>query len=476
MGCRICGRWFEWVQRLDVKRELSEHREAEEGRRGSGTVSLAMAWVAGGVVVGRVGKVVQVAVSAAGVAEVDAALGACGVGEVGARSTRSAAVIVSVGYDAGRGFEAAAVAGRSPVAGARVADSDGCAVEQSASLGGAPDDRGWPGLVCVVLEEWRLVSVEEACEMLRRGSTRFCVGEILALRDDVARRRFEAGVARVLEYIRAGDVYQVNLAHRLSASFEGDPRALMAALVRAGMPRQGAYVEFTDDAGRSRVIASASPELFLEYEPASHRGGVGTLRTRPMKGTRGTGSASESAVARELAGSVKDRAELAMIVDLMRNDLGRVCELGSVRVESAHSIEKHGEGGAGLLQATATVAGAPRAGLRWSEVLAAMFPGGSVTGAPKIRAMQIIDEIEEARRGPYCGSVGVFLPGGEATLNIAIRTACIAGERDHAGMMRGGTLDWWVGAGIVADSTPEGEWAETLAKAAVLRAAIGSVT
>ena len=428
-----------------------------------GLPTLAMGWCREGVVVGEVARVVKVAgVDAVGL---DRALVQCGVGVVGRANELGAAVIVSVGYDAGRGLEpAASVGGLAGRGGQRVAR-------------GALDDRGWPGLVCVVLRDARVVSVEEACGMLWRGDARvgFRVGEVGSGAGG-GRERFEAGVARVLEYIRAGDVYQVNLAHRLSASFEGEPRALMAALVRAGLPRHGAYVEFTDDAGRPRVIASASPELFLEYEPARQTGGMGTLRTRPMKGTRGTGSASESAVARELAGSAKDRAELAMIVDLMRNDLGRVCELGSVRVESAHAIEKHGEGGAGLLQATATVAGTPRAGLRWSEVFAAMFPGGSVTGAPKIRAMQIIDELEEAQRGPYCGSVGVFLPDGSAMCNIAIRTACITGERDHAGMLRGGTLDWWVGAGIVADSTPEGEWAETLAKAAVLRAAIGSVT
>jgi anthranilate/para-aminobenzoate synthase component I len=447
-----------------------------------------MAWVGGGVrsrvVVGRIGRVVEVASGAVDVNAVDAALATCGVGVVGARIGHGAPVIACVSYDAGRGLEATAVAERSPIAGA--------SAERADARRGVRDDRGWPGLVCAVLEEWRVVSAEEACAILLLGSAGFRVGEIRELRSDAARQRYERGVARVLEYIRAGDVYQVNLAHRLSADFHGDPRALMAALVREGRPRHGAYIEFADSDGRRQALASASPEMFLECAVGAGAGDPSraVLRTRPMKGTRAIVSADKQGTklaSEHLAGSPKDRAELAMIVDLMRNDLGRVCELGSVRVEAPHKIERHGAGEVALLQATATVAGTPRAGLRWSEVLEAMFPGGSVTGAPKIRAMQIIDELEQARRGPYCGSVGVWMPDGSATFNVAIRTACISerasdqrGRADallrffrakpHAplGATPTATLDWWVGAGIVADSTPEGEWGETLAKASTL--------
>ncbi len=417
---------------------------------------LAMARCGESVVVGRVRNLV--AVSDMSVRAADQALLSCGVGEVGVGLSLDAPVIACIGYDSGRGFEAAAVAERSPG-------------HRDAAWRGVLDDRGWPSMVCALLKDWRIVSVEQASAILLDGGAGFRVGEI---RSDGGRERFERCVTRVLEYIRAGDAYQVNLAHRLWAQFEGCPRAFFAALLMAGAPRHGAYLEFTDAKGQARVVASASPELFLECDAGKGVGAgraAGLLRTRPMKGTlAGTSAASAS----QLAASSKDRAELAMIVDLMRNDLGRVCELGSVRVEAAHAIERHGEGSAALLQATATVAGVPRAGLRWSEVLGAMFPGGSVTGAPKVRAMQIIDELEEARRGPYCGSIGLWMPDGSATLNIAIRTACITGERvDGDCTIRQGRLDWWVGAGVVADSTPQGEWEETLAKAGVLMRALG---
>jgi len=280
------------------------------------------------------------------------------------------------------------------------------------------------------------------------------------LRSAMGKAGYLRRASRVLEYIRAGDVYQVNLAHELRGGFSGSSRALFAALTALSRPWFGAYLESRDERG-ARALLSLSPEMFLEFDPGSRR-----VRTRPMKGTR-PGAAS----AEELESSVKDRAELAMIVDLMRNDLGRVCEFGTVRVDAAREIERHG-GRRGVLQATGAASGTLRAGLTIDDLLRATFPGGSVTGAPKVRAMQIIDELEPAARGPYCGAVGFISDSGHAAFNIAIRTALIEGgagaapgEFDHA------TLRYSVGAGIVADSDAESEWRETLDKARGMGAA-----
>jgi para-aminobenzoate synthetase component 1 len=279
--------------------------------------------------------------------------------------------------------------------------------------------------------------------------------EVGTLMSNMGDGEYMRRVRRVLEYIRAGDVYQVNLAHRLRGSFSGSRRGLFQNLVNAAAPWMGAYMEF-DDGDVPCAIASASPELFVEYSPVSRR-----ITTRPMKGTRrGDASASQAGELRE---SVKDQAELTMIVDLMRNDLGRISELGSVRVETPRDIESHGAGTSGVLQATATVSATPNAGVTWLDVFRMIFPGGSVTGAPKIRAMQIIDELEPHPRGPYCGAIGYISDCGHAAFNIAIRTACVRGE----------TVDYSVGAGLVADSDPASEWDETLLKAGVMRAAIG---
>lgn len=284
---------------------------------------------------------------------------------------------------------------------------------------------------------------------------------------------FEHAVERALEYIRAGDIYQVNLAHRFSASFRGCPRTFFAALANVADPAHGAYLEHVHG-DTALIVASASPELFLDYNASSR-----TLRTRPMKGTRPAHGAMNTSSRDELLASTKDQAELAMIVDLMRNDLGKVCDLASVRVEQPRQLETHGSRDAQLFQTTATIAGSLRAGTKWSDIFSATFPGGSITGAPKIRAMQVIEELETrscgACRGPYCGSIGLWRNDGSATLNIAIRTACITGtrQRNTASQITEGVLDWWVGAGIVADSNPSEEWRETLAKAAVFMRVLG---
>lgn len=259
------------------------------------------------------------------------------------------------------------------------------------------------------------------------------------------RRRYEQRVARAIEYIRSGDVFQVNLAHVLTGTFTCARRELAAALLERSGAWHGAYMELDD----RRAVLSLSPELFVDVRSATGRAVM-----RPMKGTR-PGSAEPA----ELARSPKDRAELAMIIDLVRNDLGRVAEFGSVRVEAPLSIERHGGEGGGVWQGVATIGATLRAGLDAADVVRAAFPSGSVTGAPKVRAMQIIDELEDFTRGFYCGSIGVAHDDGGLSLSVAIRTAMIEDDR----------VTFPVGAGIVADSVPGAEWLETLAKAGVLR-------
>ncbi len=276
------------------------------------------------------------------------------------------------------------------------------------------------------------------------------------LRSTMGREAYLARVARILEYLHAGDAYQVNLTHRLCGGFSGSARVAFLTLVRGARPWHGAYLEF-DHAGTRRAILSASPELFLEFDPGSR-----ALATRPMKGTRALGDAVA------LLRSEKDDAELAMIVDLMRNDLSRVSRVGSVLVEDARRVESHTH----VAQTTATVRALVREGLGPREILRALFPGGSVTGAPKLRARQIIRELEDAPRGPYCGSVGFFGDDGALRLNLAIRTATIAGPAGDGALddFARARLDYGVGGGIVVGSDPDGEWRETLLKAAPVRA------
>jgi len=293
------------------------------------------------------------------------------------------------------------------------------------------------------------------------------------LSPDVPRQTFEAMVQRVLDYIHAGDCYQVNLAHRLRATFDGDARALTLALLGAARPWYGCHLDIHHE-GQRWSLAGASPERFLEISPP-HADATRTITTRPMKGTR---RASASDAHADLISSAKDQAELAMIVDLMRNDIGRVATLASVQVSQPRTIEMHGTGASALLQSTAAISATLAPGTTLIDILKATFPPGSITGAPKIRAMQIIDELEHARRGPYCGSVGYFGDDGSAQLNVAIRSALVTPPRNNtranhdrpAHYAQGSSLSYWVGAGIVADSTPPNEWEETLAKASAINA------
>ncbi|MFQ5430104.1 MAG: anthranilate synthase component I family protein [Phycisphaerae bacterium] len=263
-------------------------------------------------------------------------------------------------------------------------------------------------------------------------------------------------VRRALEYIRAGDIFQVNLSRRFRLEADLPPWAIYERLCRTNPAPYAACVPVASAAaGRPAAVVSSSPELFLLLRGRE-------VLTRPIKGTRPRGETprGDAEAAAALARSEKDRAELNMIVDLERNDLGRVCEYGSVRVAHDGEIERHPT----VFHRAATVAGRLRPGLDAIDLLRATFPGGSITGAPKVRAMQIIHELEADSRGPYCGAIGFIGLDGRLCLNLGIRTLAAAG----------GAIDLSVGSGIVADSDPEDEYRETLAKAAGMLAALGA--
>jgi para-aminobenzoate synthetase component 1 len=256
-----------------------------------------------------------------------------------------------------------------------------------------------------------------------------------------------ARVERIRDYLAAGDVYQVNLARRLVARVEapGDALALYAALREVAPAPYGALLE-----ADGVTVISGSPERFLAS--------VGDrIETRPIKGTRPRAPGADA----ELAAAPKDDAEHLMIVDLERNDLGRIAETSSVRVDELGYIVEL----PALYHKVSRVSARPRPGTGYAALLRATFPGGSITGAPKVRAMQLIDELEPARRGPYCGALGYFGAGGAFELAIAIRIGVIAGRE----------LRVHVGGGIVADSDPAAELAETEAKAAGWLATVDSL-
>ncbi len=271
------------------------------------------------------------------------------------------------------------------------------------------------------------------------------------------RHAYEAAVQRVINFIAAGDVFQVNLAQRFTADLVADDpmvaRQVFERLSNISPAWYGAFLELGPRSahGPSRVIASTSPELFLQVDAA------GGVVTRPIKGTRPAAAGAEA-----LRQSAKDIAELNMIVDLLRNDLGRVAAFGSVRVVQARQIESHPT----VHHGVATLTSQLRPGCDVVDLLRATMPGGSITGAPKVRAMEIIDLLEPVARGPYCGCIGLISPQ-ETVLNIAIRTMLIeSGSSGHR-------VDFHVGGGIVADSNPAHEYQETLDKAVAIQTALG---
>lgn len=265
-----------------------------------------------------------------------------------------------------------------------------------------------------------------------------------SVRSTFRRDEYEMAVRKCLDYIRAGDVFQINLSQRFTAPLLQSPGMIYERLLHAAPARYGAFLEYEDFS-----LLCNSPELFLHVSPDRR------IITRPIKGTRPRSPGME----KELLDSPKDQAELNMIVDLERNDLGRVCEIGSVRVAEPRRIESHPT----VLHGVATIEGRLRDDVSFVDLLRATFPGGSITGAPKIRAMQIIEELEPVRRGAYCGAIGRLSPDGSMQFNVAIRTMTA----------KDGLIHIPVGGGIVADSEPAAEYEETLVKAAAMFGAVG---
>ena len=268
-----------------------------------------------------------------------------------------------------------------------------------------------------------------------------------------------AGVDAVRAAIGRGEIYQANLTRRLAAPFAGDPWPLFRRL-RTGDPALfSGYLDLgaSPATGAPRALLSASPEPYLSVD------GDRNVSTDPIKGTRPRGRSRDEdrALARELLASRKDQAENVMIVDVLRNDLGRVCEPGSIRVPRLLRLERT----AAVQHLVTTVTGRLRPDRDAFDLLAAAFPGGSITGAPKIRAMEIIEGLEPVRRGPYCGAMGWIGPDGRLGSSILIRTFVADGER----------LTLHVGGGITWRSDPQDEWDETVAKASGPLSSIGAV-
>lgn len=257
-------------------------------------------------------------------------------------------------------------------------------------------------------------------------------------------RAFAAAIARIRTHLLDGDTYQVNYTFRVEGTFAGEAEALFADLVARQQGQYSAYIDLGDT-----VICSASPELFFEIEGAD-------IVARPMKGTtaRGLTLEEDRARAAALATSEKNRAENVMVVDMVRNDLGRVADTGSVRVEGLCTVERYPN----VWQMTSTVRGRSLAPL--ADIFEALHPSASITGAPKVRTMELLRELESSPRGVYTGAIGHVPPDGLARFNVAIRTAVIERTRGH--------VSFGVGSGVVWDSVAEAEYAECLLKASVL--------
>jgi len=259
---------------------------------------------------------------------------------------------------------------------------------------------------------------------------------------------FREAVGRAIRYVREGDIMQVVLSQRLSRPFSGSPLTLYRALRSINPSPYMFYLDFGDF-----QVVGASPEILVRLER-------GAVTVRPIAGTRPRGATREKDIEleRELLADPKERAEHVMLVDLGRNDVGRVAATGSVRLTEKMTVERYSH----VMHIVSNVEGKLREGLDSLDVLRAAFPAGTVSGAPKVRAMEIIDELEPDKRGLYAGAAGYLGFNGDMDLAIAIRTALVKAGRMHV----------QAGAGIVADSVPESEWQETRAKArAVLRAA-----
>ena len=285
---------------------------------------------------------------------------------------------------------------------------------------------------------------------LRRAETR-----------EFPKRDYLAAVARSKEYIAAGDVMQVQIGQRISKAYADSPLSLYRALRTLNPSPYMYYYWFAGEAGDTNTgeahVVGASPEILVRSED---RAGEHIVAVRPIAGTRPRGASAEEDIrlAEELKADPKERAEHLMLIDLARNDIGRIAQTGSVKVSEQMVVERYSH----VQHLVSHVEGRLKPGLTNFDVLRATFPAGTLTGAPKVRAMQIIDELEPSKRGIYGGAVGYLSFAGDMDLAIAIRTGIITGNVLYA----------QAAAGIVADSIPENEWQETEAKArAVLRAA-----
>ena len=305
------------------------------------------------------------------------------------------------------------------------------------------------------LEFWKSRFAEKELPQSIRDTEETNNSNSLRLGDSVAeiasnfsRANFIAVVERTQKYIRAGDIYQVNLSQRLTAQCKFSGWEFFEKLSAVSPAPFSAFLDCGDF-----QICSSSPEQFLRMS-GPH------IVTRPIKGTRprGADATRDLQLAHELQTSAKELSELVMITDLLRNDLGKVCEYGSVQVPELAKLEKFAQ----VQHLVSTIEGRLKKSMTHFAAFASCFPGGSITGAPKFRAMEIIDELEPISRGPYCGAIGYLGFNRESQLSIAIRTAVCAAGKIHFN----------VGAGIVTDSNPQAEYEETLAKAAGFLAAL----
>jgi len=279
----------------------------------------------------------------------------------------------------------------------------------------------------------------------RKSETKVIIPSLpLKLSSNFTYYHYIQAIKKAKDYIRRGDIYQVNLSQRFSCPFPFHPFSYYSQLTRLNPSFHSAYLNFPE----VKVISS-SPERFL-YMDRNY------IQTRPIKGTRSRGDTlkEDERLRKELEESEKDKAELVMIVDLERNDLGKICEAGSVKVKALREIEIHPT----VFHTVATIEGRVKDNLTPIDCLKACFPGGSITGAPKVRAMEIIEELEPTRRNIYTGSIGYMSFNGRMDLSIVIRTVTV----------RNGVAYFQVGGGIVSDSDPEREYQETLDKGKAL--------
>jgi para-aminobenzoate synthetase component 1 len=299
-------------------------------------------------------------------------------------------------------------------------------------------------------------SAEEWKELKRKIETNFAAqafpgqsAKACPVETSFTEKEYEQAVEKTVDYIRQGDVYIMNMTQQFRMKSSQDPYQVFLRLRTQNPSPFGGYFQY----GSCQIVC-ASPERFLKIQD-------GQVETRPIKGTRKRGATPEedAALKRELQESEKDRSELLMIVDLERNDLNRVCVPGSVRVTEHFQVEAY----ATVFHLVSTVVGQMQEGKTAMDVIEAAFPGGSITGAPKIRAMEIIDELERDSRGLYTGTMGYFSLDGNCDFNIVIRTA----------IYQNGTYYLGVGGGITCESDPEFEYEETLQKAKAVREAIG---